>query len=78
MRSLSRALPRQPKQDKHFAAMPYDDVPAFLKHLHKRSSVPRLALEFLILCASRSGEVRGAKLSEIDREAKLWTIPPSG
>ncbi|MBX9897427.1 MAG: site-specific integrase [Qipengyuania sp.] len=75
MRSLNRALPRQPKQDKHFAAMPYQDVPAFLKHLHKRSSVPRLALEFLILCASRSGEVRGAKLSEIDREAKLWTIP---
>lgn len=75
MRSLNRALPRQPKQDKHFAAMPYQEVPAFLKHLHKRSSVPRLALEFLILCASRSGEVRGAKLSEIDREAKLWTIP---
>lgn len=75
MRSLSRALPRQPKQDKHFAAMPYQDVPAFLKHLHRRSSVPRLALEFLILCASRSGEVRGAKLSEIDREAKLWTLP---
>lgn len=75
MRSINRALPRQPKQDKHFAAMPYQDVPAFLKHLHKRSSVPRLALEFLILCASRSGEVRGAKLSEIDREAKLWTIP---
>ena len=75
MRSLNRALPRQPKQDKHFAAMPYENVPAFLDHLRKRSSVPRLALEFLILCASRSGEVRGAKLSEIDREAKLWTIP---
>ncbi len=29
MRSSSRALPRQPKQDKHFAAMPYQDVPAF-------------------------------------------------
>lgn len=75
MRSLTRALPRQPKQDGHFAAMPYEDIPAFFEHLHKRTSIPRLALEFLILCACRSGEVRGAKLSEIDFQAKLWTIP---
>ena len=75
MRSLSRALPRQPKQDGHFAAMPYEDVPAFVESLRKRSSVPRLALEFLILCASRSGEVRGTKMSEINLTTKLWTIP---
>ncbi|WP_170234915.1 tyrosine-type recombinase/integrase [Croceicoccus sediminis] len=75
MRSLSRALPRQPKQDGHFAAMPYQDVPTFLKHLHKRTSVARLALEFLILTASRSGEVRGAKWAEINLDAKLWTVP---
>ena len=75
MRSLSRALPRQPKQDGHFAAMPYEDVPAFVESLRKRSSVPRLALEFLILCASRSGEVRGTKMSEINLATKLWTIP---
>ncbi len=75
MRSLSRALPRQPKQDGHFAAMPYEDVPTFLKHLHKRMSVARHALEFLILTASRSGEVRGAKWAEINLDAKLWTVP---
>ena len=75
MRSLSRALPRQPKQDGHFAAMPYENVPTFLKHLHKRTSVARLALEFLILTASRSGEVRGAKWAEINLGAKLWTVP---
>ncbi|MEE4288371.1 MAG: integrase arm-type DNA-binding domain-containing protein [Erythrobacter sp.] len=75
MRSLSRALPRQPKQDGHFAAMPYEDVPEFMKHLRKRTSVARLALEFLILTASRSGEVRGAKWAEIDLKAKLWTVP---
>ncbi|MXO63709.1 tyrosine-type recombinase/integrase [Qipengyuania oceanensis] len=75
MRSLSRALPRQPKQDGHFAAMPYKDVPTFLKHLHKRTSVARLGLEFLILTASRSGEVRGAKWAEINLDAKLWTVP---
>lgn len=75
MRSLNRALPRQPKQDDHFAAMAYEDVPAFVEYLHKRTSVTRLALEFLILTASRSGEVRGAKWAEIDLEAKLWTVP---
>ena len=75
MRSLSRALPRQPKQDGHFAAMPYENVPTFLKHLHKRTSVARLALEFLILTASRSGEVRGGKWAEINLGAKLWTVP---
>ena len=75
MRSLNRALPRQPKRDKHFAAMPYEDIPAFLSHLQKRESVARLALEFLILCASRSGEVRGAKWAEVDFENKLWTVP---
>ena len=75
MRSLGRALPRQPKQDSHFAAMPYEDIPALFAHLHARTSVPRLALEFLILCASRSGEVRGAKWAEVDLKNRLWSIP---
>ncbi|TWJ06835.1 tyrosine-type recombinase/integrase [Altererythrobacter ishigakiensis] len=75
MRSLGRALPRQPKQDSHFAAMAYEDIPTFFAHLHKRTSVARIALEFLILCASRSGEVRGAKWAEIDLKNRLWTIP---
>jgi integrase len=35
----------------------------------------RLALEFLVLTAARSGEVRGAHWSEINFEARLWTIP---
>lgn len=77
MRSVCRVLPRQPKKDGHFAAMPFDAVPSFMAHLHARLSVPRLALEFLILTAARSGEVRGAKWNEIDLEARLWTIPAS-
>ena len=35
-----------------------------------------LALQFAILTAARSGEVRGARWSEIDLEAKLWRVPP--
>ncbi|WP_252259920.1 tyrosine-type recombinase/integrase [Erythrobacter aurantius] len=75
MRSVLRGLPRQPKKQGHLAAMPYQELPAFFKWLRERSSVGRLALEFVILNASRSGEVRGACWNEIDLKKKLWTIP---
>lgn len=32
-------------------------------------------MDFTILCAPRTGEVIGAKWPEIDRRAKVWTIP---
>lgn len=75
MRSLARGLPRQPRKSGHFEAMPYERVPAFVATLRERPSVGRLALEFLILTAARSGEVRGCTWSEVDLKAKLWTIP---
>lgn len=75
MRALSKGLPRQPKKDGHFAAMPYADVPAFVEKLGERESVGRAALEALILTATRSGEIRGATWAELDLKAALWTIP---
>lgn len=77
MRSLTKGLPRQPKKDGHFAAMPYAQLPAFLTKLHERESVGRLALEALILTAARSGEIRGAEWTELDLDAGLWTVPAS-
>lgn len=74
MRSISRGLPRQPKQDRHFAAMPYEEVPALMKNLSISDSVGRLALQFTILTAARSGETRGATWGEIDLEARTWTL----
>ena len=68
-------MPKQPKKDNHFAAMPYEEVPEFLKYLRTKENVSRLALEFLILTATRSGEVRGATMDEIDSCNHLWTIP---
>ncbi len=56
MRAISKGLPRQPKKDGHFAAMPYAQVPAFIAKLRERESFSRLALEFAILTAARSGE----------------------
>jgi integrase len=61
----------------HHAAMPYQNVPAFLARLRERQTVAARALEFLILTAARSGEVLGARWSEIDFEAKVWTVPPA-
>ena len=76
MRSLSKGLPRQPRKDGNFAAMAYEAVPQFLSHLHDRQMcVSRLALELLILTATRSGEVRGARWSEFDADLTVWTIP---
>ena len=75
MRSISRGLPRQPKTGRHFEALPFEDMPAFVERLRHRSSVGRLALEFLILTAVRSGEVRGACWAEIDLKKNSWTIP---
>lgn len=76
MRSISKGLPRQPKKSGHFAALPYAEVPAFVKRLRARGiSSSRLALEALILTAVRSGEVRGARWSELDDDLTLWTIP---
>jgi integrase len=76
MRSISKGLPRQPKKGgQHFAAMPYADVPAFMSRLGQRESFSRLALQFAILTAARSGEVRGAAWDEVDFDAALWTIP---
>jgi integrase len=74
-RSLNRMLPRQPKRDGHHAAMPYVDVPAFFIDLRKRVGMSRLAVEFLILTAARSGEIRGARWTEIDMKRKIWSIP---
>jgi integrase len=59
----------------HHAAMGYQDVAAFLTKLRERNAVAALALEFCILTATRSGEVLGARWSEIDLDDKVWTIP---
>ncbi len=59
----------------HHAALPWQDLPAFLAKLRLRSAPSALALEFLILTAARSGEVRGMQWCEIDTAAALWTVP---
>jgi integrase len=61
----------------HHAAMPYADLPAFVARLRAAGTVSAAALEFLILTAARSGEARGAVVSEINLEDKIWIVPAS-
>lgn len=73
---LSTLLPKQPKgKREHHAAMPWKDLPDFISLLREREGIAARALEFAILTAARSGEVRGATWSEIDFEARRWTVP---
>ena len=59
----------------NFKAMAYAEIPAFIQRLRAETSICARALEFLILTATRSGETRGARWSEIDFAARTWTIP---
>lgn len=75
---VDHLLPRQSWKEEHFPAMPWRDIPAFIKlHVADRQpmDVTRAALLFLILTAARSGEVREATWSEISPDFLVWTIP---
>jgi integrase len=74
---LDQVLParRQLARPEHHAAMPYAEVPAFMAELATHKSVAAVALRFLILTAARTGEVNGARWSEIDFETATWTVP---
>lgn len=63
------------KPVQHHPALPYDRLPVFLRDLRKRDGMAARALEFLVLTAARSGEVRGMVWGELDFDAKVWTIP---
>jgi integrase len=74
---LENLLPKAEKIKKirHHPALPYQDIPDFIAKLQQRRGISALAFEFLILTATRTGDVIGAKLSEIDLEKAVWTIP---
>ncbi len=73
--AIEAALPKTPRVKTHMPALSYAEVPQALEVIRKSTARPvtRLALEFLILTAARSGEVRVAKWDEISGD--VWTIP---
>jgi integrase len=74
---LENLLPHTDKiqKVKHLAAMSYSAVGAFITELRARPGLAARALEFTILTATRSAEALGARWSEIDFAAGVWTIP---
>ena len=76
LKQLLPALPKS-KRVKHHRSLPFREMGAFMTRLRQVDGVAARALEFAILTAARSGEVRGARWSEVDSAAKIWTVPGS-
>ncbi|GJD95219.1 tyrosine-type recombinase/integrase [Methylobacterium iners] len=74
---LSNLLPKRSRVQKveHHAALPYAEVSAFVQALDAQPGIAAQALAFTILTAARTGEAIGAKWSEFDLEAGVWTVP---
>ena len=72
---LDKVLPPPAKNVRHFPALPYQQVGLFMVDLRAREGNGARALEFGILTATRSREIRLARWSEIDLEARVWQIP---
>jgi integrase len=77
--NLDKVLPapRKVTPRVHHPAAPYADVPRVMCVLRGKTFLSAYCLRFTILTAARSGEARGAEWSEINLDAKVWTIPAS-
>ena len=75
--NLKALLPKIDERGRvrHHPAMPWKELPAFMTELKQRDSMSSRALQFTILSACRTNEVTGARWTEVDLTAGLWTIP---
>ena len=71
----AKVLPKVKARVQHHDAMPWRDLPAFYADLATRSAMAARALRFTILTASRTSEVLEMKWTEVDLDARLWTVP---
>ncbi len=77
--AIAQALPKHDRTKAHRKALPYPEVSRCIEVVKasRASQSTKLALEFLILTTSRSGEVRLASWQEVDLDAGIWEIPAS-
>jgi integrase len=75
--NLEFTLSTKPPKIIHQPSLHWKELPVFIKELRSREAVSRLALEFLILTATRTSEVINAQWNEIDLNKKRWIIPDS-
>ena len=73
--NLEFTLSTKPQKIVHQPSLYWKELPIFIKELRSREAVSRLALEFLILTATRTSEVINAQWNEIDLNEKRWIIP---
>ena len=75
--TLDHLLPARTKVRavKHYAALPYSEIGAFMQDLRKMEGISATALEFLILTVARTGEVIYARWSEINLKDAVWIVP---
>lgn len=69
------AAPKKVQKVEHHAALPVDEIGAFMRDLREREGIAARALEVLILTAARSGEVRGMAWGEINLDEAVWIVP---
>lgn len=74
---LDKVLPAPKKVAKveHHAALPVDEIGAFMRDLRQREGIAARALEVLILTATRSGELRGMTWAEVNLDEAVWIVP---
>ncbi|UXN73180.1 integrase arm-type DNA-binding domain-containing protein [Devosia sp. A8/3-2] len=76
---LEHLLPKPAAEQRikrgHHAALPFSEIASFMTKLRAKSGLSSLALEFLILTASRTSEALGARWEEIDSDRAVWTVP---
>lgn len=74
--NINQALPKVSKLPSHRKALPYAEVTGCIDAVKASGAgqSTKLALEFLVLTASRSGEVRNSSWDELDLEAKVWEV----
>jgi integrase len=73
---LDNLLPARSKVAKvqHHPALPWREIGGFMATLAEEEGVSALALRFAVLTAARTGEVIGARWSEVDVKASTWTV----
>ncbi|WP_022707856.1 tyrosine-type recombinase/integrase [Paracoccus zeaxanthinifaciens] len=74
---IGQALPKTPKRQTHRKALPYAEVAGCLRAVQasRAGLSTKLALEFLVLTAARSGEAREARWDEMDLDRAVWEVP---
>ena len=75
--AIAAALPKHNDRRQHHLALPHHEMGAAVAAVRNSQAhaATKLAFEFLVLTAARSGEVRGALWEEIDHASAVWTVP---